>query len=471
MFTVGTNGSLSLATGSPVATGGEDPLDVAFSPFGLLAVSNFASNSVSVFSVGRDGKLSQIPNSPFALSAIPYKLAFSPSGLLAVTTYLSSTVSVFSVSGAGSLVQVPGSPLATGSEPGAVGFSPRGLLAVANLGSDSVSVFSVGAPSAVIHGPAAGGVYGVGQVVRTSFSCGDAAYAPGVVSCVDSRGGAAPGGVLDTSTVGAHSYSVTATSGDGQTATAVVGYTVAGPPAAVISVPALGAIYVQGRVVRTRFSCVDGVDGPGISSCVDSTKHVAPAGQLDTSTLGTHSYTVTAASVDGQVARTSITYVVVPGPPVASLGPIAISGPRATLTMKCAGDPGQRCSGAITVITRVRKQGGRIVGVAARKNIKRAKRHAVSMVVGRGTVGVAAGKQAKVVLNLTAAGKRLLTRFYRLPRECRRNRVSVAERTSHAYENSQQDRSRRCCQRGAKRPRIRRAERGVCWVAGRSRAR
>ena len=58
-----------------------------------------------------------------------------------------------------------------------------------------------------------------------------------------------------------------------------------------------------------------------------------------------------------------------------------------------------------------------------------------------------------------------------IARECRRNRVSVAERTSHAYENSQQDRSRRCCQRGAKRPWIRRAERGVCGVAGRSRTR
>jgi hypothetical protein len=55
-------------------------------------------------------------------------------------------------------------------------------------------------------------------------------------------------------------------------------------------------------------------------------------------------------------------------------------------------------------------------------------------------------------------------------RECRRNRVSVAERTSHAHENSQQNRSGRrcCCQRGAKRPQIRRAERGVSGVAGRS---
>ncbi len=396
----------------------------------MLATGNLGSGTLTLLSVSDTGTLSQAPGSPRDTGLPPYSIAFSASGLLATGTYMSNTLSVFSVDQTGVLSRVVGSPFLTGSFPYSVAFRRDGaVLATANRGSDSVSVFSVGAPSAVIHGPAAGGVYGVGQVVRTSFSCGDAAYAPGVVSCVDSRGGAAPGGVLDTSTVGAHSYSVTATSGDGQTATAVVGYTVAGPPAAVISVPALGAIYVQGRVVRTRFSCVDGVDGPGISSCVDSTKHVAPAGQLDTSTLGTHSYTVTAASVDGQVARTSITYVVVPGPPVASLGPIAISGPRATLTMKCAGDPGQRCSGAITVITRVRKQGGRIVGVAARKNIKRAKRHAVSMVVGRGTVGVAAGKQAKVVLNLTAAGKRLLTRFYRLPTVLRFTGITIAART------------------------------------------
>ena len=46
--------------------------------------------------------------------------------------------------------------------------------------------------------------------------------------------------------------------------------------------------------------------------------------------------------------------------------------------------------------------------------------------------------------------------------ECRRNRVSVAERISHAYENSQQNQSRRrrcCCQRGAKRPQHRGAAR------------
>ena len=81
----------------------------------------------------------------------------------------------------------------------------------------------------------------------------------------------------------------------------------------------------------------------------------------------------------------------------------------------------------------------------------------------------------KVVEQITkrVKGEKITDRLISLwdPGECRRNRVSVAERTSHAYENSQQDRSRRCCQRGAKRPWIRRAERGVCGVAGRSRTR
>ena len=49
--------------------------------------------------------------------------------------------------------------------------------------------------------------------------------------------------------------------------------------------------------------------------------------------------------------------------------------------------------------------------------------------------------------------------------ECRRNRVSVAERTSHAHENSKQ--SRTICQPGAKRPQYRRAEWGVSGTAWR----
>ena len=89
----------------------------------------------------------------------------------------------------------------------------------------------------------------------------------------------------------------------------------------------------------------------------------------------------------------------------------------------------------------------------------------------RGLVGGWAQKKIFNAESYEQAKQRVTSVLERLKGECRRNRVSVAERTSHAYENSQQDRSRRCCQRGAKRPWIRRAERGVCGVAGRSRTR
>jgi putative transposase len=53
-------------------------------------------------------------------------------------------------------------------------------------------------------------------------------------------------------------------------------------------------------------------------------------------------------------------------------------------------------------------------------------------------------------------------------RECRRNRVSVAERTGHVFIDFHSSRSEFLFQRGAKRPSDGRAARGVAGVAGRS---
>ena len=141
------------------------------------------------------------------------------------------------------------------------------------------------------------------------FSCTEGEGGSGPSFCNDSAGTSTVSGGnghLDTSEYGPHTYTVTVMSADGLQSTTSVTYTVVGSPTAAVVAPAPGEAYTLGQSVPTTFGCNEGIFGPGLASCNDSTGTSALSGgngHLDTSTAGSKTYTVTATSTDGLTIR------------------------------------------------------------------------------------------------------------------------------------------------------------------------
>lgn len=133
----------------------------------------------------------------------------------------------------------------------------------------------------------------------------------------NSCGAGGGSGFIAPSAPAGSSFLSSTNAGDG-----TVTITLTSPPSTSIATPADGAIYAPNQVVSSSFSCAEGSGGPGIASCLDD--HGRGSGApVDTSSPGSHRFTVTAQSRDGLQQSTSVTYDVVAPPTVSIAAPTA----------------------------------------------------------------------------------------------------------------------------------------------------
>jgi hypothetical protein len=318
----------------------------------------------------------------------------------------------------------------------------------------SESVTYARGPKASISSPPSGGTYTVGQVVRTTFSCADGAFGPGIASCVDSGGASRGHGTLSNSKPGRHTYTVTATSKDGQTGIARIRYTVA----PVASVP--GRVGTLGAALRFRFAC-DGVAGQRCRGQASPTaiEKLSANGEQITGVLSrkprTGRYrivtiltgTVSAAAghserasislnATGQMLRdrfknvpSEVTIITTtrgrattirsaratfgPDPPKASIVATPTSNrARATVNLGCLGPSTQICRGTVTVATFEKLSPD---GKTSTKLFSAPSRTRKLVTIAAGAWIVRTGKALTVVIGLNAAGKGLLAKFGKIP--------------------------------------------------------
>lgn len=165
-----------------------------------------------------------------------------------------------------------------------------------------------------------GTVFPQGDNVLLGYFC--ASNTSAIVSCVGSQPLGSP---LDTAQAGPHTVTVTATDYDGRQTVASRSYTVLDitKPHVVFGTPADGATYEQGSSLTYDYGCEDDPGGLGILACVSN----IPVGfPLDTSRLGTFSFSVTAVDQQLNMSQETIQYSIVDTTP-----------PRITITAPADG--------------------------------------------------------------------------------------------------------------------------------------
>jgi uncharacterized delta-60 repeat protein len=176
----------------------------------------------------------------------------------------------------------------------------------ATTATRTVQVVDTTAPSVQLDRPLADGSssFEQGEDVTPIYFCTDANL---VVSCdID---GDLVGGLLDTSTAGTKSVTVIAADGAGNLTEVTATFEVRDVtgPAITIAAPVAGT-YEVGALVVANYTCVDNAGGVGLATCEGTVAHGAA---IDTSTLGTYTFTVTAVDHAGNEDSQTVTYTVI----------------------------------------------------------------------------------------------------------------------------------------------------------------
>jgi len=162
------------------------------------------------------------------------------------------------------------------------------------------TVFDITKPHVVFRTPADGALFDLGSSATIDYACEDDPGGLGILDggCI----GTYPIGMpVDTRNLGTFAFSVTAVDKQFNLTQETIHYSVIDrtPPTITFSSPGDGATYTLGQQVWASFSC-DDQNGSGLNGC----KGDVPSGtQLDTSTLGTKVFTVTAYDRAGNVAH------------------------------------------------------------------------------------------------------------------------------------------------------------------------
>jgi DNA-binding beta-propeller fold protein YncE len=207
-FSVGASSGQLAPRAQPVATGSEPRGIVAAA--GRVYVTNISSNTVTQYAADGSGALSELAPA-VAAPRTPFGLALAPDGKsLYVAGFGDATIGQYDVAADGSLT--------VKADPAPANFRPQAVVAVKPRDET--------APTIDLVTPANGAEYEQGATVAVDYACADEGPS-GLASCA---GDVPDGDPLDTSTIGAHHFTVVARDGEGNETTVTHSYTVNQPP-------------------------------------------------------------------------------------------------------------------------------------------------------------------------------------------------------------------------------------------------